>query len=489
MITFKKRTSDWVRVMNSLKIITPALLLLLDMSSTAAAPSAAFLNRSFKQPQDDVLKTRVETTTDEEIDGRDISMDAALEPYLFRSKTQRRDVKINPDSLAAVILDRLGQRVDVEVVKKHSRVNIVVGAEIRRSVFPFYKKGDVWDCHTDYAPSLLNSNRLRESLGGGLSGFGIGGVNAGMVGRQFRLSAGGSWDEFRLVRFEYEQPLTDGNCMTRDWVPHLVIDALDTKISASFADQDLEDVSVGLEWRREDAGYTTWRLGISASGAEGRAGAFPIEDRQRYISVSRFAKNHDRRSQSEVGVRRGLSVLGSTDKDSLGRARPGSDVSFTEVFVAYQQINDLGSLFALETELRGSFSDDDLPAGQGFSVGRDALGGFGNAYDTSEFVGDWGVGMALKFSRPVKGFDAYFMWDIARVGRNNPLAILGEQKTESGASGTLGLDWENRIGWMPIHITLEISKPISREVQEERDKKPRFFFTLCAGVCTYKVGI
>jgi hypothetical protein len=235
-------------------------------------------------------------------------------------------------------------------------------------------------------------------------------------------------------------------------------------------------------------GKTTFGVFLLSSNVDGAAGVLGIDDERRYLSF-RYSRSNDSGSVFEASLDRGLSSLGATDKASLGRERPGSDVTFSEI--AFSYVAKLEPVLGLNIkyEIRGSGSNDDLPGGQGFSVGRDILDGFGSAYDTAEFAGDWGVGVGVMASRDMLGSKFYALWDVARVGRNNPVASLGEEKTASGASLSIGVDWKSELYSYPIQATAEASKALTREVGEEGNRDARFFFTLCMGGCDYKVGI
>jgi hypothetical protein len=208
---------------NSLSLLIGGSVLM-GSSLAFAAPASSFLSRSFQERSYALPVQRI--TESELVSGDEIEIDESLEPFLFRSPEQRSDQEYDPEVLAYVITSRMSGLEEARVKSSETGVTIERVELPRRGTFSFAEDR----CRELYAPTLLSSNRLRESLGGQIAGFGFSGFNAGKVGRDFTLTYGGSFDEFQLASAVFSQPIGSHDCAADNWIPMVKLSVFNTQI-------------------------------------------------------------------------------------------------------------------------------------------------------------------------------------------------------------------------------------------------------------------
>ncbi|NOT42054.1 MAG: ShlB/FhaC/HecB family hemolysin secretion/activation protein [Alphaproteobacteria bacterium] len=123
----------------------------------------------------------------------------------------------------------------------------------------------------------------------------------------------------------------------------------------------------------------------------------------------------------------------------------------------------------------GQWSDGALVASEEFGAGGAR---FGRAYDYSEIVGDRGIAGALevrwtwkKLNDWLTSVQVYAFADAARIWNED---ASSEALTSAGG----GL----RVGLLPgLSASVEVAKPLSRDVVSQGDRAPRVFVSLAAG--------
>jgi hemolysin activation/secretion protein len=123
----------------------------------------------------------------------------------------------------------------------------------------------------------------------------------------------------------------------------------------------------------------------------------------------------------------------------------------------------------------GQWADGGLVSSEKFGVGGAR---FGRAYDYSEITGDHGLAGSIelrwtwrKLNDWLSSVQIYAFADAAQIWDNDDFS-------ESLASAGGGL----RVGVAPgLSATVEVAKPLTRDVLSQGDRSPRVFVSLSAG--------
>lgn len=181
----------------------------------------------------------------------------------------------------------------------------------------------------------------------------------------------------------------------------------------------------------------------------------------------------------ELRVSQGLNVFNPTQDDSLTASRIGGDPTFTKIFgyaARLQRINDRSSY---QLQIGAQYSFDNLFVPMQFGYGGTA---FGRAYDPSELIGDSGAALSLeyRYTPVIKGIfpkaaQLYAYYDVGAVWQRDAACGCNEVEDGSGASIGAGV----RVNFNHSSSgSLEIGKPLTREVAAEGNKDPRIFLSL-----------
>ena len=183
-------------------------------------------------------------------------------------------------------------------------------------------------------------------------------------------------------------------------------------------------------------------------------------------------------NQMDLQVSQGIDGLGATN-DGAGRTRTVGKQSYTKVNAELARTQSLPSKFSLYTAATGQYANDPLLTAEQFTLGGAR---FGSAYDPGELSGDHGIaGRAeLRYGDSVgqqylDAYQVYGFFDAGKVWLKDALA--SEKKTQSLTSTGVGA----RANFTPvISGSLEVAKPLSKDVAAEGDKDTRIFTNLTA---------
>lgn len=175
----------------------------------------------------------------------------------------------------------------------------------------------------------------------------------------------------------------------------------------------------------------------------------------------------------------GLDVLSARTSGSPNLSRANGRSDFTKVVGEVQRVQSLGGNWSLLLAVSGQYGFTSLLASEQF-----ALGGvnYARAYDPAELAGDSGIAgkLELQYGERSTGiglasYQLYAYWDAGRIW--NRQALPGEFTAASLTAAGVGArvvatDW--------LSGSLEIGKPLTRDVATEGDREPRVFFSLLA---------
>ncbi len=184
------------------------------------------------------------------------------------------------------------------------------------------------------------------------------------------------------------------------------------------------------------------------------------------------------RADVTVEAFHGLDALGASSNGDANLSRADARPQFTKLRF---DASATRKVFAkLDVALMGAaqWADGALPAAEEFGAGGAR---YGRAYDYSEIVGDNGIAGALelrwtwkKLNDWMNSVQLYAFADAAQIWNLGPTGP--EEASLSSAGGGL------RVSVAPgILATVEVAKPLTRDVASQGDRSPRVFVSLAAG--------
>ncbi len=180
----------------------------------------------------------------------------------------------------------------------------------------------------------------------------------------------------------------------------------------------------------------------------------------------------------DVELSKGIGLFASDEGDeNLSRAQ--GDPNFTKVVLEFQRLQRVTGSVNVLLAARGQKSSDALLSSEEFSIGGMQ---FGRGYDPSEIAGDDGIAgtVELQWKDPVafdngfiESYQLYGFYDVGRVWNKD--ATTSSQKRDSLASVGPGVRLDLP---MEVQAGFAVAFPLTREVETENDKSPRYYFNL-----------
>ncbi len=186
------------------------------------------------------------------------------------------------------------------------------------------------------------------------------------------------------------------------------------------------------------------------------------------------------RNDITLEVSQGLDVFGASSNGDAFLTRPDGRPQFTKLRLEASRLQKLGPGLDVLFSAAGQLADGALVSAEEFGAGGAR---FGRAYDYSEITGDEGAAGAVELRYTFQNvFDTlpslqlYAFADAATVRNEgtDPSALRSASLSSSG----LGIRLAPVVG---VSASVEVAKPLSREVAEESDKNARVFLSLLAG--------
>jgi hemolysin activation/secretion protein len=181
------------------------------------------------------------------------------------------------------------------------------------------------------------------------------------------------------------------------------------------------------------------------------------------------------RSDVTLEVSHGLDALDASQNGDANLSRPDARPQFTKTRLDVAITHNLFGQLDVAATGAGQWADGSLVASEEFGIGGSR---FGRAYDYSEIVGDQGVAGAIelrwtwrKLNDWLATVQLFAFADAARVWNNG---VASDSLTSAGG----GI----RVGVVPgISATVEVAKPLSRDVLSQGDRDARVFVSVSAG--------
>ena len=183
-------------------------------------------------------------------------------------------------------------------------------------------------------------------------------------------------------------------------------------------------------------------------------------------------------TQLAVEVSQGADILGASDRGRPTLSRADGDGTFTKATAQVARTQAIGQNIGVVVAAKGQISADSLLSSEEFALGGSQ---FGRAYDFSEVTGDDGIAgsIEVRFGDTVdtdilKGYQLYGFYDIGAVW--NDVGSSRRRDSLASAGGGVRLTFARS-----VFGTVEVSKPLNRNVGTTGDRDVRVFFTLTAG--------
>lgn len=179
----------------------------------------------------------------------------------------------------------------------------------------------------------------------------------------------------------------------------------------------------------------------------------------------------------QLEVSQGVSGLGASKAGSPQLSRPDGHSAFTKLGATLMRLQAIGESFGLQLTAAGQWSSTALLSSEEFALGGSQ---FGRAFDFAELTGEHGVAGSAELiyghnfdNDWLSGFQLYGFYDAGAVWNEGSGGADGEMLHSIG--GGLRL----RLGAWGL-ATLEVAKPLNREVASTESAGPRVFFSLSA---------
>lgn len=178
----------------------------------------------------------------------------------------------------------------------------------------------------------------------------------------------------------------------------------------------------------------------------------------------------------DAELSQGLDIFGASEH-GVGRSRIDGKEDFTKINFDISRLQPLPQNFSILTSFTSQYAFVPLLSSEEFSLG--GLG-FGQAYDPSELTGDHGAAVKIEFRWAnslgkswLDTYQLYTYYDVGSIWQKDPLpSVVRRQSLASTGLGIRANFNENASG------SVEVAKPLTRNVAAEGDDDTRLFFSL-----------
>jgi hemolysin activation/secretion protein len=203
------------------------------------------------------------------------------------------------------------------------------------------------------------------------------------------------------------------------------------------------------------------------------------EDRIRSLRIGANYNQNDRwLGSNQIGGQfsQGLPIFNASKNKSDDTSRPNGHSTYTKFNFNASRLQGLPHNFSLLAATQGQYAVNTVLSAEEFSFGGAQ---FGQAYDPAEISGDRGIAgkVELRYDvvpnwRALQGMQFFTVYDIGKVWNISP---IGQIPTASAASAGVGVrtNFTNFLSG-----SLEVAKPLTRNVATYGNKSPRVFFSV-----------
>lgn len=237
--------------------------------------------------------------------------------------------------------------------------------------------------------------------------------------------------------------------------------------------------SLGLQYPWLRSRNRNLRLGLDLSARDSRTESAGLLFSQDCIRSLRLSATYDFRDSLKAvtlirtTLSQGLPLLGASSEDDPNLSRVNGNTDYTKLSAYISRDQQLLSHLSLFGAAKFQYAFNTLLSAEEFAFGG---ANFGSAYDGSEITGDHGAAFRLEarwsLAGPIPGRgQLYIFYDYGCVWRHEPT-----RQSQVDASST-GFGFRLHIG-QHISASLEIAKPLTRNVSAEGNSNFRAFFSL-----------
>ncbi|MEQ1813445.1 MAG: ShlB/FhaC/HecB family hemolysin secretion/activation protein, partial [Candidatus Nitrotoga sp.] len=242
--------------------------------------------------------------------------------------------------------------------------------------------------------------------------------------------------------------------------------SFDVQVESPIVRSRKENLTPRMRFSYRDSEATTLNVQTFKDNirAVRAGGTYDVEDHLRGVNIF------------DTEISQGLDVLGATD-DGVGRSRIDGEHDFTKINFDFTRLQPLPNHFSILTSLTGQYAFDPLLSAEEFSLGGV---GFGQAYDPSELAGDHGAAakIELRWANAVEepwlqNYQLYTYYDVGSIWQKDPPAAVVKQKSLASAGVGVRVNINEHASG-----SLELSKPLTKNLGATLDDDPRVFFNL-----------
>jgi hemolysin activation/secretion protein len=180
------------------------------------------------------------------------------------------------------------------------------------------------------------------------------------------------------------------------------------------------------------------------------------------------------RADALLELSQGVDAFGASENRDADLSRADARAQFTKARLDVSLLRKMSPQWDLLLMAAGQWADGALVASEEFGGGGAR---FGRAYDYSEITGDHGIagGAELRWTSALAlaSFQVFGFADAARVWNiGSDPAQVGDADLTSAGGGLRLLPFGG------VSASVEVAKPVSRDVAAEGDRSPRVFVTI-----------
>lgn len=179
-------------------------------------------------------------------------------------------------------------------------------------------------------------------------------------------------------------------------------------------------------------------------------------------------------------IAKGLDIFGASDEGDLDLSRAEGDPDFFKINLEAQRLQRVTNKVNVLVAGQAQWANDAVLASEEFGVGGTNIG---RAFDASEVVGEDGIAgkVEVQWNKPVEwslvqDYQVFGFFDAGRVWNDDPTTAA--QKKETLTSTGFGLRTEFMDN---VNADLTVAFPLNRDVETQRDRDPRVYFSLTRG--------
>lgn len=336
-----------------------------------------------------------------------------------------------------------------------------------------------------YSTGVSVDNKGGEALGTWRTKFDLQLENVlGLNERTALLAVKSPASELAFVSIEHEEQL--GSEGTKVKIGYSKVQAKPEDLSAIPLElyTDSDSAALTLLYPLIRSRSSNLYLRASLTGHDSKTQMNGLDLSEDHLRVVRIAASYDMVDRFkatnllDIEYSHGIKGMGSSENGDPILSRAGGKVDFEKLNIYMARLQPLNNQWSVLLAAAGQYAYDDLLSPELFSYGGET---FGRGYDPSEKVGDHGLAAKLEvryskrlaFRKPLP-YTVYSYYDTGTVWQRTTSIYDDDTPTDSAGIGVRVKFSRNISG------SLELAKPITKDVVASGDRENRGYFGLTA---------